>query len=72
MKFDHDSGDIVAHFYYDSNVRNHSAIYLNKEDYYPNGYKTTAILILEKGMEMQDVYIRDLKHNSAMVLFPKA
>ena len=71
-KFDPDSGDIVAHFYYDSNVRNHSTIYLNKEDYYPNGYKTTAILILEKGMEMQDVYIRDLKHNSAMVLFPKA
>ena len=50
---------------------------MNKEDYYPNGYKTTAILILppgskRNGMEMQEVYVRDLKHNTAMVLFPKA
>ena len=45
---------------------------MNKDDYYPEGYKTTALLILERGMEMQEVYVRDLKHNTAMVLFPKA
>ena len=58
----------MAHFYYDSNVRNHSTIYINNDNYYDNGYKTTAFLILpegskNQGFEMQEVYVRELKHN---------